>query len=219
MNVLLVEDDLHLAKAVLRLLKRRGFVVNHLSEGQTACIYIKAESPKIIILDLGLPDIDGLDVLKFIRKHKISSQVLILTARDSSHDTVFGLDNGADDYLVKPFDPSELLARLRVMERRLGTSYSAEIILGPVSLNAEANIAMLHGKKIRLSNIEFMLLKALMGNFSVIHSRKDLESKIYKWGNEVTSNSIDVHIHNLRKKLPEGFIQTVHGIGYTVRKL
>jgi len=216
-QVLLVEDDALLADGIVSALKREGFAINHVSEGEAACVYIKADLPDIVVLDLGLPDMDGLEVLKFIRRHHPACQVLILTARDSLDDKVSGLDGGADDYLAKPFEPLELMARLRVLERHLGTSTSAEIVVGPVSLNTATHRAFVSGKALVLSKKEYTLLKALMENAKTIHTRESLETKLYSWGEEVLSNAISVHMHNLRKKLPEGFIQTIRGIGYMVR--
>jgi len=218
MHVLLVEDDLLLADGIICALKRQGFAINHVEEGEMACIHIKAELPDIVILDLGLPDMEGLDVLKFIRNHHSGCQVLILTARDSVHDRVFGLDSGADDYLAKPFEFLELMARLRVLERRLGTSDNAEIVIDSVTLNTATHKTSLGKKEISLSKKEYMLLKALMENSDAIHTRESLEAKLYTWKEEILSNAISVHMHNLRKKLPSGFIQTVRGIGYMVRK-
>ncbi|MFQ5544057.1 MAG: response regulator [Nitrospiria bacterium] len=218
MQILLVEDDALLADGIVCALKREGFAINHVPAGETACIHIKADCPDIVILDLGLPDMEGLDVLNFIRKHHAGCQVLILTARDSLQDKVVGLDSGADDYLAKPFEPLELMARLRVLERRLGTSNQNEIVISPVALNTTTHKTTLEGKEIFLSRKEYMLLKALMENSDTIHSRESLEAKLYSWGEEILSNAISVHMHNLRKKLPSGFIQTVRGIGYMVRK-
>jgi len=218
MQVLLVEDDVLLADGIVCALKREGFSINHVEEGEMACIHIKAELPDLVILDLGLPDMEGLDVLKFIRKHHPGCQVMILTARDTLNDRVSGLDSGADDYLAKPFELLELMARLRVLERRLGTSNKAEIVIDRVTLNTASHKTTLEGKELSLSKKEYMLLKALMENSDAIHTRESLEAKLYTWGEEILSNAISVHMHNLRKKLPSGFIQTVRGIGYMVRK-
>jgi two-component system OmpR family response regulator len=170
----------------------------------------------MVILDLGLPDMDGLDLLATIRRKKNSIPVLILTARDKLTDKISGLDSGADDYLAKPFDMSELLARLRVMERRLGTSQSTEISIGEVSLNTAGHEVQVSQQVVDFSRREFMLLKALMENTGRIQSKQQLESKLYEWGDEVASNTIEVHVHNLRKKLPKDFIKTIRGVGYCV---
>ena len=216
MQILLVEDDLPLARSLTQALSSKGHVINHVDRGQLALNTLKTEPPDIIVLDLGLPDMDGLQVLKKVREHSKSLPVLLLTARDSTDDVVAGLDRGADDYLSKPFEISELLARLRVLERRLGTSRSSEIILGPVTLNTVNIEASLNGENLNLSRREYMLLKALMENAGKVLPRSSLESRLYSWGEEVASNALEVHIHHLRKKLGASFIQTVRGVGYKV---
>jgi two-component system OmpR family response regulator len=144
--------------------------------------------------------------------------VLILTARDSTSDKVAGLDKGADDYLAKPFDIQELSARLRALERRLGMEKQTEIRIGGVLLDTAAHRVTVEGNEVSLSRREYMLLKALMEAPGSIQTRQSLESKLYGWGEEVGSNTVEVHIHNLRKKLATDLIQTVRGIGYTIRK-
>lgn len=218
MNILLVEDDHLLADGILRALKREGFTSNHIADGKEAVCHINVEPPDIVILDLGLPDMDGMEVLKKIRSQNSSLPVLILTARDQLEDKISGLDGGADDYLTKPFEFQELLARLRVFERRLGTADSVEIIIGAVSLNSTTHLVSVEGEAVPFSKREYMLLKALMEKAGAIQNKANLETKLYSWGEEVASNAIEVHIHNLRKKLPAGFIQTVHGMGYIVKK-
>ncbi len=218
MQLLLVEDDSLLAEGVVSALKRAGFAVNWLASGKAACTYLVAEPPDILLLDLGLPDMDGLDILKIVRQKKMRTQVLILTARDSTTDKVAGLDLGADDYLTKPFAVDELLARLRVLERRLGNASSSIISLHEVALNTAQHQVSLAGEPLNLSRREYMLLKALMENIGVIQTRESLEAKLYSWGDEVASNAIEVRIHNLRKKLPGDFIRTIRGIGYMVPK-
>ncbi len=216
MQILLVEDDRLLAEGIVSALTRAGFAVNWLATGKAACAQMVAEPPDIMLLDLGLPDMDGLDVLKIVRQKKLPIQVLILTARDTTHAKVAGLDSGADDYLTKPFAVEELLARLRVLERRLGNASSALITIGSVSLNTAQHQTLRDGVELNLSRREYMLLKALMESTGIIQTREGLESKLYSWGDEVASNAIEVHIHNLRKKLPQNFIRTLRGIGYMV---
>ena len=216
MRILLVEDDALLADGIVSAVKQAGFVVNWLSSGRAACTYLVAEPPDILLLDLGLPDIDGMDVLKLVKQKKLPTQVLILTARDSTDAKVAGLDCGADDYLTKPFAREELLARLRVLERRLGNASSAIINVDSLSLNTTHQQVSLDGVPLALSRREYMLLKALVEHVGVIQTKEGLEAKLYSWGDEVASNAIEVHIHNLRKKLPENFIRTVRGIGYMV---
>jgi len=216
MRILLVEDDLPLAEGIHQSLRHKGLVVNHVSSGKQALNALAVPDQDMVILDLGLPDIDGLAVLKSIRDKNSELPVIILTARDSIEQKVLGLDYGADDYLVKPFDINELLARLRVFERRLGTAKSAVIELGQVRLDITAHKAFVEGKELTTSKKEYMVLKALMENAGRIQSREQLESRLYEWGEEVASNAVEVHISNLRKKLPQKFIQTIRGVGYTV---
>lgn len=217
MQVLLVEDNALLAKAVVRALKNAGFSVNHVERGKLALSAIKTARPDLLVLDLGLPDMDGLDVLKAARKEGFSNPVLILTARDSTPDKVLGLDAGADDYLAKPFEIDELLARLRALERRLGNVKSHKIAIDDVEVDTNSHEVMVVGASVVMSRREYMLLKALMESANKIQTRDALDSKLYSWGEEVSSNTVEVHIHNLRKKLPVGFIQTVRGVGYVIR--
>ena len=218
MRILLVEDDIQLAQALQQSLRHEGFVVDHVADGKSALAALLVPDQDMVILDLGLPDMDGLEVLKQLRNKKMLLPIIILTARDSIESKVQGLDYGADDYLAKPFDINELLARLRVIERRLGTADSALIILGNISLDVAAHKVFVEGDALGLSKKEYMVLKALMENAGRIQSREQIETRLYDWGEEVASNAVEVHIHNLRKKLPEKFIQTVRGVGYTVNK-
>ena len=218
MRILLVEDDLPLAQALQQSLRYEGFVVNHVENGKDALAALAIPEHDMAILDLGLPDMDGLQVLKKLRAKKQSTPVIILTARDTIEQRVQGLDFGADDYLVKPFDINELLARLRVVERRLGTADSAVININAVKLDSAAHKVFLNGQELNCSKKEYMVLKALMENAGRIQSREQIESRLYEWGEEVISNAVEVHVHNLRKKLPDKFIQTVRGVGYTISK-
>lgn len=218
MQVLLVEDNTLLANAIVRALKSAGFSINHVNRGDQALSAIKTSQPDIVVLDLGLPDTDGLEVLKSARKFGFSNPVLILTARDATSDKVLGLDAGADDYLAKPFEIDELLARLRALERRLSNVKSHAIEIGSVEIDTNSHEVTIAGQGISMSRREYMLLKALMESANKIQTRDILDSKLYSWGEEVSSNTVEVHIHNLRKKLPSGFIQTVRGVGYVVRK-
>ncbi len=217
MQILLVEDDRSLAQGIKTSLTHEGFTVNHLTHGEQAVRSLKTEFPDMVILDLGLPDIDGNKVLKRVREFNAELPILLLTARATLDDKVKGLDAGADDYLAKPFEMAELLARLRVFERRLSSTKHADLTLGGVSLNLTNLEVTVTDKTIELSRREYMLLKALMENAGRIQTRDSLESKLYSWGEEVASNTIEVHIHHLRKKLPESFIKTVRGVGYIVK--
>jgi len=218
MQILLVEDDLSLADGLQQALKREGFTVNHVDRGAAALLAIDTDSPDIVILDLGLPDMDGLAVLKDIRGSDANPLVMVLTARDTTADKVTGLDRGADDYLAKPFEMPELLARLRALERRVSAARTSEIALGPVVLDTLSHEVSVDGRLVELPRREFMLLKALMENPGRIMSRESLEAKLYGWGEEISSNSVEVHIHHLRKKIAPDFIKTVRGVGYTVSK-
>ncbi len=216
MQILLVEDDTMLADGIISALKQAGFAVNWLTSGKEASIQVVAEPPDILVLDLGLPDMDGMTILKLVKQKKLHTQVLILTARNDTDAKVSGLDCGADDYLTKPFAREELLARLRVLERRLGNASSAVITVGALSLNTAHHDVSLNGEPLNLSRREYMLLKALIEHVGVIQTKEGLEAKLYSWGDEISSNAIEVHIHNLRKKLPDNFIRTLRGIGYMV---
>jgi len=218
MQILLVEDDNSLADGLQRALKREGFSVNHVDRGAAALHVIDTETPDIVILDLGLPDMDGLEVLKRIRRSDVNPLIMLLTARDTTADKVTGLDRGADDYLAKPFEMPELLARLRALERRVSAVRTSEITLGPVVLDTLSHQVSVDGRQVELPRREFMLLKALMENPGRILSRESLEAKLYGWGEEISSNSVEVHIHHLRKKIAPDFIKTVRGVGYTVSK-
>jgi len=216
MRILLVEDDLPLAEGLQVSLRYHDFVVDHVNKGKDALNALAFPDHDMVILDLGLPDIDGLEVLATVRKKKLSIPIIILTARDSIDQKVKGLDLGADDYLAKPFDINELIARLRVIERRLGTANSAIITINNVELDTLAHKARLNGADLLLSKKEYMVLKVLMENAGRIQSRDQIESRLYEWGEEVASNAVEVHISNIRKKLPQKFINTIRGVGYTI---
>jgi len=220
MQILLVEDDISLAEGLQQALARESITVNHVAKGKEAIHIVESFPPDIVILDLGLPDMDGLAVISHLRKNKITIPILILTARDSVEDTVSGLDVGADDYLAKPFDMPELLARIRVLERRISTTTeSNDISIGPVTLDTSSMQVKIAGQETLLSKSEYMLLKTLMQNAGRIQTRDNLESQLYSWGEEVSSNALEVHIHHLRKKIGVEFIKTIRGVGYTVNKV
>lgn len=218
MKVLLVEDDRDLAEGLVIALGKEGFVVSHAALGADAKKLIDQFHPDMIVLDLGLPDMDGLDVLKFIRQQKLQMPALILTARSALDDKVNALDNGADDYLAKPFEMMELLARLRVMSRRLSTATTSQIKIGGVVLDVVAHTLTVDDNEVHLPKKEYMTLKILMEEAGRVKTKAMLENNLYEWGETIGSNAIEVHISNLRKKLPQDFIQTIRGIGYTVRQ-
>jgi len=219
MRILLVEDDPSLAQGLQTALRREGLTVDHVSTGKAALQAVQAEAPDLIILDLGLPDMDGLEVLNSLRRGKQAPLVMVLTARDTTADKISGLDQGADDYLAKPFEMPELLARLRALERRITAVQTSDITIGQVMLDTLTHTVSVDGMNLELPRREFMLLKALMENPGRVMSREKLESRLYGWGEEHASNSIEVHIHHLRKKIPAGFIKTIRGIGYTVPRV
>ena len=217
MRILLVEDDVSLAVGLCAALSGEGFVVDHVGTGAYALAAIRAEVPDIVVLDLGLPDMDGLDVLADIRQRLDHLPVMVLTARDALNDKIVGLDRGADDYLAKPFDMKELAARLRVFERRLSTAATSIIAIAGVELDTAAHSVHVQGEALTLPRREYMLLKSLMESAGKVLTRESLETRLYSWGEEVSSNALEVHIHHLRKKLPSDLIKTVRGIGYTIK--
>ncbi len=216
MQILLVEDDRPLAQGLQKALQHHGYTVNHVASGQQALHVIKTERPDILVLDIGLPDISGLSILKQLRDKEDMLPVLLLTARDSTDDKVAGLDSGADDYLPKPFDMTELLARLRVLERRLASIKSTAISIGDVCLDTIQQTVSYQGNTVELPRREYMLLKNLMENAGRVQTRETLETRLYNWGEEVSSNALEVHIHHLRKKLGDDFIKTIRGVGYKI---
>ena len=218
MQVLLVEDDQSLAAGLSKALHNEGFVVNHVVTGAHALNAVRTAPPDIVVLDLGLPDMDGLDVLKKIRASGSSIPILILTARSSIDARVSGLDGGADDYLPKPFETPELIARLRVIERRLSSTQETRVEVGDVALDTITRQAYYKNKPVELARREYTVLKSLIENCGKIQTREQLESRLYAWGEEVSSNALEVHVHHLRKKFGGDFIKTVRGVGYTVRK-
>jgi DNA-binding response OmpR family regulator len=216
MRLLLVEDDLPLARELKASLHNQGYVVDHVDNGKHALLFVDTKTADLVILDLGLPDIDGLEVLKQLKQQNQQLPVLILTARDGVANKVKGLDLGADDYLAKPFSSEELFARIRVIERKLGNNASSIITLKDVELDISCNAIQVNNKNIVLPRREFMILRVLMENINRIQSKSALENKLYEWGDEINSNAIEVHISNLRKKLPTDFINTIRGVGYVV---
>jgi DNA-binding response OmpR family regulator len=216
LQLLLVEDDRPLARGLKKALMSQGFAVNHVETGKAALHVLATEPPDLVVLDIGLPDISGLELLKTLRRQGRTVPVILLTARDSVDDKVAGLDSGADDYLAKPFDMTELLARLRVIERRLSTAPSNRICIGGVSLDTAEQRLWVQGDEVELPRREYMLLKTLMENAGRVQTRAVLESRLYSWGEEIASNALEVHVHHLRKKLGNDFIRTIRGVGYKV---
>lgn len=220
MRILLVEDDKMIAEAVLNGLKTARYAVDWVNNGNTAEQALNSQQYDLVLLDLGLPGQDGLQVLKHLRQEKNNTPVLIVTARDDLDSRLAGLDGGADDYIIKPFDLSELLARIRAVLRRQSGQSSPLLSNGAITLNPTNYQVTLADQPmpIELSNKEFAILQALMTRPGIIHSRADLEDKIYAWGDEVESNAIDFLIHALRKKIGKEHIKNVRGVGWLVSK-
>lgn len=216
MRVLLVEDDAMIGESIRKGLHHEGYVVDWVQDGRAAEIAIESEPYALVLLDLGLPRKDGFEVLASIRGRKHRVPVLILTARDAVTDRVKGLDSGADDYLVKPFDLDELAARMRAVMRRHTGRAEPLVIHGTLTLNPVTHEVLHRGQRVPVSAREFALLQALLERPGAPLSRAQLEERLYGWGEEVASNSVEVHIHNLRQKLGEGTIRTIRGIGYSI---
>jgi len=218
MRILLAEDDAMLGDGLRAGLRQAGFQVDWVRDGLAAERELGSGVYAAAVLDLGLPLKDGLEVLKQLRLRKVDTPILVLTARDAVPDRVVGLDTGADDYVIKPVDLHELAARLRSLVRRSLGHLQDTLRCGAVELDAAARRASLGGEVVALSTREFDLLHALMRNSGRVLSREQLEQQMYSWGHEVESNTIEVHIHHLRRKLGTELIQTVRGVGYTVQR-
>lgn len=218
MRLLLVEDDELLGDAVKAGLTQFGYVVDWLKDGEAARSSIKFESFEAIILDLGLPKLSGLGFLKAIRQEGNTTPVIILTARDSIEDRVKGLDNGADDYLTKPFDLNELSARIRALVRRSTGRADTTIHFRHIMLDPAAHAVYADDVLVNVPRREFALLQKLLENSGQVISREQLMQSLYGWDEEIDSNTLEVHIHNLRKKLNINFIRTIRGVGYMVEK-
>ncbi len=216
MRLLLVEDDPMIGASIQRGLKPAGYGVDWVRDGAAAELALLDGAHDLILLDLGLPKKTGLDLLAGLRKKGVATPVLVITARDAVADRVKGLDAGADDYLVKPFDLDELSARIRALLRRQGGRASPVIEVGALSLNSATHEVKLEGAPVALSRREFALLHALMEQPGVPLSRAQLEERIYGWGEEIESNAVEVYIHALRRKLGSERIRNVRGVGYMV---
>ena len=216
MRVLLVEDDRMIGAAVAQLLKDASYAVDWVSDGDTAIEAGETELYDVVLLDLGLPGPGGLDVLRRFRSSRRQLPVVIVTARDGVDDRIEGLDLGADDYLVKPFEVRELLARMRAVLRRQGSGVSAILSNGVVSLNPATYEANHAGTTCRLTAREFALLQTLLSRPGTIFSRGDLEGHIYGWNEEVESNAVEFLIHAIRRKIGATAIRNVRGVGWMV---
>ena len=219
MRILLAEDDDLLGEAIQDGLNFKGHQVDWLTNGQSASLAISSEQYDCIILDIGMPKLTGLEVLDQLRLSGNQTPVLILTAMDAVSDRITGLDKGADDYLTKPFDMDELAARLRALTRRSKgrsqpTINHGEIVVYPDAYRVEKN-----GKNLNLSRREYALFIRLVENSGKVFSQADLENALYSWDGNIESNTIQVHIHNIRKKIDKSIIRTIRGVGYVVDKI
>jgi two-component system response regulator QseB len=218
MRLLLVEDDSILGDGIRTGLAQEGYAVDWVTDGYLAGHALQSEHYDLLLLDLGLPRRSGLDVLKELRVRGDKLPVLILTARDTVHDRVVGLDSGGDDYLVKPFALDELCARVRALLRRASERGTPMIHHGLITLDPAARKVSRDGVTVELSAREFALLQTLLENVGRVLSRARIEQSLYAWGEEIESNAVEVHIHHLRKKLGSSLIRTIRGVGYVIDK-
>lgn len=218
MRILLVEDDPSLGDGLMVGLRQSGFAVDWVRDGQAAEFALTAENFDLMVLDLGLPRLAGMEVLARTRARGQDIPVLILTARDAVSDKVTGLDTGADDYLVKPVSMEELSARIRALARRRAGRPSPLLTLDNITLNPAARQVTLAGENVELSSREFDLLQILLENAGRVLTRTQLEQSLYSWRDEPDSNTLEVRIHHLRKKFGSDLIRTLRGVGYTIPK-
>lgn len=220
MRVLLVEDDELLGDGIRAGLKDYGHTIDWVKDGKSAndVLSTNYENFDIIVLDIGLPRLSGLDVLRKLRERNSSTPVIVLTARESVDDRVKGLDAGADDYITKPFDLDELCARMRALQRRSKSRTKPLITYNEIVLDPASHVVTLSGETVMISRREFALLQKLLENSGRVISREQLNQTLYGWGENIDSNALEVHIHNLRKRFGAKLIRTIRGVGYMVEK-
>ena len=216
MRILLVEDDSLLGEAVRDGLRQEGYVVDWVPDGGTALAALSTSNFSALVLDLGLPDGDGLSVLRWLRQHGETTPVVIVTARDRVSDRIGGLDAGADDYLIKPFDIDELGARLRAITRRVDGCAESQLTAGEVVLDLRRRTVTCQGVPAALTAREYAVVELLMRKAGCLVTRAEIEEELYGFDDHIASNAIEVHIHNLRRKLGPGFITNLKGRGYRV---
>lgn len=216
MRILLVEDDPSLAEGIRTALHRAAYSVDWLSDGPSALTAIKDGGIDLVILDLGLPHLDGLEVIRQARRMGKDLPILVLSAREHARDRALGLDTGADDYLGKPFDTNELLARVRALTRRAQGRADPIVRLGDLVLDPAALLVTWRGKRLDLPRREFALLRLLMESNGRPISREFAQQRLYGWDEDVASNAVDVHVHALRRKLQPELIRTLRGVGYAI---
>lgn len=219
MRLLLVEDDSMIGEIVLETLRAEGFAVDWVKDGVSADTALLAQSYDLVVLDLGLPKKDGLEVLRALRARKQRMPLLIVTARDAVEDRIAGLDAGADDYVLKPFDIDELLARIRAHLRRASGRAEPVYVYENVTINPSTKEVTVDGEPVILSSREWAVLEPLLARPGLILSRSQLEEKLFSWKDEVSSNAVEVYIHGLRRKLGAAIIRNVRGVGYLVPKV
>lgn len=221
MRVLLVEDDRFLGDGIRAGLKHYGHTVDWVTDGRAAIDVITAshETFDVIVLDIGLPKVSGLSVLATIREKNISTPVIMLTAKDTIEDRVTGLDKGADDYITKPFDLDELCARMRARQRRSNSRVKPLITYQDITVDPASHVVTHKDEEILISRREFALLQKLLENAGRVISREQLNQTLYGWSENIDSNALEVHIHNLRKRFGNKLIRTIRGVGYMVEKL
>jgi two-component system response regulator QseB len=215
-RLLLVEDDAMLGDAMARGLRADGFALDRAVDAGTAGTALRTQAYDLVLLDLGLPGGDGLALLRALRARGDATPVLIVTARDAIASRVAGLDAGADDYLVKPFELEELAARIRAVLRRHAGRGAPRLQAGPVTLDPATHEVSVRGEPVALSAREFALLRALMDRPGAVLSRAQLEEKLYGWNEGVGSNAVEVHLHALRRKLGAGVVRNVRGVGWAM---
>ena len=218
MRLLLVEDDTMIGESVLDLLRNEGYAVDWVKDGAIALSVLEDQHYDLILLDLGLPLCDGLTVLKTLRDRKNRTPVLVATARDAIAQRIEGLDSGADDYIVKPYDLGEMLARIRSLVRRAAGRAEPVYAYAGVSIDPATREVIVDGLPIVVSTREWAILELLLARPGMVLSRKQLEERLYSWKDGVSSNAIEVHIHSLRKKIGAELIQNVRGVGYMISK-
>ena len=218
MRILVVEDDPLLGRGVQAALEQAGFAADWVRDGIAAGAAVDAGEYAAIVLDLGLPRLEGLELLRRLRGKGSRTPVLILSARDALEDRVKGLDAGADDYMVKPFQVEELAARLRALVRRAHGEAAPALSVAGVTLDPGARRVEWRGRPVELPAREFDVLHELMLNAGRVLSREHLQGRVYRWGEEVESNAIDVHVHHLRRKLAPELIRTIRGVGYVLQR-
>lgn len=218
MRLLLIEDDVSLGEGIYQALSRDGYTTDWIKDGSSALHSLLSETFDLAILDLGLPRMDGLEVLRRLRSSGSNLPVLILTARDATEDRIAGLDAGADDYLVKPFDLAELKARLRALMRRSAGRAQLRIEHAGISLDPVSHQVTYQGQPVSLTPKEYQLLYELLSPPGRVMTRERLTQLLYGWNDEAESNTLEVHIHHLRKKLSSDLIRTIRGVGYLVQE-